>query len=150
MNEIKVDLKIIGIIHSPYITIDDVPRQGGEEIMEIEIFDEFVDGLKDIEGFSYIHVFYWLHKSKGYNLIVNTPWDTNPHGLFTTRSPRRPNPIGHSVVKVIKIKDNKLLVTGLDAIDGTPVIDIKSYIKKLDIRNDAVSGWTENVDLKFD
>jgi formylmethanofuran dehydrogenase subunit E len=147
MKKLKIDLRIIGTIHSPYKTIKEAPRQGTDDKIEIEIFKEFMDGLKDIEGFSYIHVFYWLHKSEGYNLIVNTPLDTIPHGLFTTRSPRRPNPIGHSVVKILKVKDNKLYVKGLDAIDGTPVIDIKSYIKKLDIRNDARSGWTENVDL---
>lgn len=150
MKTLKVDLKVIGIIHSPYKTTREAPRQGKEDTIEIEILDEYKAGLKDIEGFTHIHVFYWLHKSKDYNLVTNTPWDAEQHGVFTTRSPHRPNPIGHSVVKIEKIKDNKLYVKGLDAIDGTPVIDIKSYIKKLDIRNDAVSGWAENVDLKFD
>ena len=150
MKILKVDLKVIGIIHSSYKTTQEAPRQGTEDTIEIEILDEFKDGLKDIEGFSHVHVFYWLHKSKGYNLITNTPWDNEPHGVFTTRSPHRTNPIGHCVVKIVKIKDNKLYVKGLDAIDGTPVIDIKSYIKKLDMKKDAVSGWIENANLKFD
>ena len=143
MKTLKVDLKVIGIIHSPYKTTREAPRQGTNDISEIEIFDEFKDGLKDIAGFSHVHVFYWLHQLKGFTLITNTPWDTEPHGVFTTRSPHRPNPIGHSVIKITKIKENRLFVKGLDAIDGTPVLDIKPYIKKLDIKNDATPGWNE-------
>ena len=84
--------------------------------------------MKDIEGFTHIHIYYWLHKSKGYSLHVNTPWDDIPHGLFTTRSPHRPNPIGHTTVELVEQKDNILMVKGLDAIDGTPVLDIKPYV----------------------
>lgn len=147
MKKITVDLKIIGTIHSPWKTTDDIPFQGGNDISEIEIFEEYSDGLKDIQGFSHLHIFYWLHQSKGYRLTVNTPWDTRPHGLFTTRSPHRPNPIGHSVVELINAKHNKLQVKGLDAINGTPVIDIKPYVKKLDLKKDVLSGWTEHTNL---
>lgn len=79
---------------------------------------------------------------------MNTPWDDIPHGLFTTRSPHRPNPIAHSIAKLIERKDNILKVKGLDAIDGAPVLDIKPYVKKFDIRDRAVSGWLEKTDLK--
>jgi tRNA-Thr(GGU) m(6)t(6)A37 methyltransferase TsaA len=150
MKQISDKLEVIGIIHSPYKTTDDVPRKCRKEISEIEIHKDYEQGLKDIEGFSHIHVFYWLHKSKGYSLMVNTPWDDTPHGLFTTRSPRRPNPIGYTTVELIEQNNNILRVKGLDAIDNTPVIDIKPYVKKMDAKNNAISGWIEKTDLKLD
>lgn len=146
----SVDLKIIGVVHSPYKTTADAPFQGNDKISKIEISKEYEGGLKDIEGFTHLHVFYWLHKSKGFSLIVTTPWDTISHGLFTTRSPHRPNPIGHAVVELVEQKDNILSVRGLDAIEGTPVIDIKPYIKKLDVKTDAISGWIEKTNLERD
>ena len=146
----SVDLKIIGVVHSPYKTTADAPFQGNDKISKIEISKEYEGGLKDIEGFTHLHVFYWLHKSKGFSLLVTTPWDTISHGLFTTRSPHRPNPIGHAVVELVEQKDNILSVRGLDAIEGTPVIDIKPYIKKLDVKTDAISGWIEKTNLERD
>ena len=146
----SVDLKIIGVVHSPYKTTADAPFQGNDKISKIEISKEYEGGLKDIEGFTHLHVFYWLHKSKGFSLIVTTPWDTMSHGLFTTRSPHRPNPIGHAVVELVEQKDNILSVRGLDAIEGTPVMDIKPYIKKLDVKTDAISGWIEKTNLEKD
>jgi len=142
-----VDLKIIGIVHSPYKTTTNAPRQGNNKISKIEIQEEYLQGLKDLVDFTHIHVLYWLHESKGFSLIVNTPWDTSPHGLFTTRSPHRPNPIGHAIVELVKQKGNILSVKGLDAIEGTPVIDIKPYVKKLDAKIDAISGWIEKTNL---
>jgi len=147
MDKISTKLEIIGIAYSLYKTTSEAPRQGREDTSIIEIADEFIDGLKDIEDFSHLHIIYWLHKSKGYELIVHTPWDTIPHGLFTTRSPRRPHPIGHGVVELINRKENKLYVKGLDAIEGTAVIDIKPYVKKLDIRENAYAGWIEKTGL---
>ena len=146
----SVDLKIIGVVHSPYKTTADAPFQGNDKISKIEISKEYEGGLKDIEGFTHLHVFYWLHKSKGFSLLVTTPWDATSHGLFTTRSPHRPNPIGHAVVELVEQKDNILSVRGLDAIEGTPVIDIKPYVKKLDAKTDAVSGWIEKTNLERD
>ena len=150
MTQMSVDLKIIGVVHSPYKTTADAPFQGNDKISKIEISKEYEGGLKDIEGFTHLHVFYWLHKSKGFSLIVTTPWDAISHGLFTTRSPHRPNPIGHAVVELVEQKDNILSVRGLDAIEGTPVIDIKPYVKKLDAKTDAVSGWIEKTNLERD
>jgi tRNA-Thr(GGU) m(6)t(6)A37 methyltransferase TsaA len=144
------DIKIIGFVHSPYKTTADAPFQGNDKISKIEISKEYEGGLKDIEGFTHLHVLYWLHKSKGFSLLVTTPWDTISHGLFTTRSPHRPNPIGHAVVELVEQKDNILSVRGLDAIDGTPVMDIKPYIKKLDVKTDVISGWIEKTDLEGD
>ncbi|MFZ2071277.1 MAG: tRNA (N6-threonylcarbamoyladenosine(37)-N6)-methyltransferase TrmO [Halobacteriota archaeon] len=124
----------IGVIHSQYKTPEECPRQTcqSEQISEIEVFAEYTGGLKDIEGFSHIIILYWLHKSKGYSLLVRTPWDTELHGLFTTRSPHRPNPIGISIVRLLERKGNILRVKGIDAIDGTPLIDIKPYVPEFD------------------
>jgi len=150
MKAIPVELKVIGKIHSKYKTTNQAPRQGNDEISKIEIYEEFAEGLTDIEGFSHLHIFYWLDRSQGYNLMVQSPWDTTPHGLFTTRSPHRPNPLAFTIVELIQRKDNILTVKGLDAIDNTPVIDIKPYVKKIDVKQDAVSGWLERKYLKND
>jgi tRNA-Thr(GGU) m(6)t(6)A37 methyltransferase TsaA len=147
MKIISFNLKIIGIIHSPYKKASDVPRGHRKDLSEIEIYDEYQQGLKDIDGFSHIHIYYWLHKSKKFSLNVKTPWDEIPHGLFATRSPNRPNPIAHTIVKLIKKDKNILIVKDLDAIDGTPLIDIKPYIKKSDIKKESVSGWLEKTEL---
>jgi len=149
MKKINVDLKVVGIVHSQYKNRSEAPRQGLDEIVEIEIFKDFEKGLTDIEDFSHLHLFYWLHLSDGYNLMVQTPWEEKKHGVFVTRSPHHPNPIGYSVVKLLKRKENILKIKGLDAIEGTPVIDIKPYIKKIDCKTDANSGWSEKIDFKF-
>ena len=147
LKKISVDIRVIGVVHSPYKAAADVPLGHKDWISDIEIFQEYFEGLKDIEEFSHLNLFYWLHKSKGYSLTVNPPMDTKPHSLFTTRSPHRPNPIGYSVVELIEKKDNILKVKGLDAIEGTPVIDIKPYIKKSDSKPNAISGWLEKKNL---
>jgi tRNA-Thr(GGU) m(6)t(6)A37 methyltransferase TsaA len=141
----SLELKPIGIIHSPYKNTGAAPYQGykSEEISQIEIFEEFEEGLKDIEGFSHIVVIYWFHKSRGYHLLVKTPWDDNLHGLFTTRSPHRPCPLGLTVVELIAREKNILKVKGLDAIDGTPLLDIKPYIPSIDERSVVKPGWLE-------
>lgn len=148
METIPVDLKIIGVVHSPYKTTEEAPFQGTKEISEIEIHREYEKGLQDINGFTHLHVFYWLHESNRFSLLANTPWDTTPHGLFTTRSPHRPNPLGHAVVELLGRNNNILKVKGLDAIEGTPVLDIKPYVKTLDVKNEAVSGWIEHTKLE--
>jgi tRNA-Thr(GGU) m(6)t(6)A37 methyltransferase TsaA len=135
-----MNLNAVGIIHSRYKKLEDAPRQGGG-FSEIEIYKEYQEGLKDIETFSHIHVIYWLHESRGFTLSVNTPWDPKPHGLFATRSSHRPSPIGYSVVRLLERKGNVLRVRGLDAIEGTKVIDIKPYIPEIDLKNGANSGW---------
>ncbi|MBN2042415.1 MAG: tRNA (N6-threonylcarbamoyladenosine(37)-N6)-methyltransferase TrmO [Candidatus Aenigmarchaeota archaeon] len=132
-------LKPIGVIHSPYKSLSEAPFQG-KGISRIEIFQDYLEGLKDIETFSHLHVFYWMDKSEGFSLSVKTPWDPDSHGLFSTRTPNRPNPIGYSVAMLVRREGNVLVVEGLDAIEGTPVIDIKPYVPKID-RKGANSGW---------
>ena len=138
-------VKPIGIIHSPYRDGVQAPHQGcgRKETCQVELFKEFEEGLKDIEGFSHIILIYYLHKSKGYHLLVRTHWDTKIHGLFTSRSPNRPCPLGLSVVELIARKENILEVKGLDAIDGTPLLDIKPYFSSIDGKADVKIGWFE-------
>jgi len=148
MNNSISSLTPIGHVHSIYRTIGEAPRQGTNEHATIEIFPDFEQGLQDIEEFSHLYIVYWLHQSSGYTLIVQPPWQTGRHGLFTTRSPHRPNPLGLSVVQLVKRTQNILEVTNLDAIEGTPVLDIKPYIKRLDCHPDSTDGWAENLESK--
>lgn len=136
-------LKPIGIIHSSYKGREEAPSQGRHEIREVEVFPQYEDGLEDIQGFSHLHILYWLHDSVGYSLSVKTPWNGSPHGLFATRTPHRPNPIGYSVVELMSRAANVLTVRGLDAVEGTPVIDIKPYIERIDSKPEARGGWLE-------
>ena len=144
--EHSLELKPIGIIHSPYKSREEAPYQGCErdEICQVELFKEFEEGLKDIEGFSHITLIYYFHKSRGYHLLVKTPWDVKLHGLFTTRSPNRPCPLGLSVVELVAREKNILKVKGLDAIDGTPLLDIKPYIPSIDEKVQVEIGWLKD------
>jgi len=141
----SLKLKPIGTIHSPYKHRREAPYQGNrsEEISQIELFKEFEEGLKDIEGFSHIIVIYWFHESQGYSLLVKTPWDDTLHGLFTTRSPYRPSPLGLTVAELIDRQKNILTVKGLDALDGTPLLDIKPYVVPIDEKAGVKAGWFE-------
>jgi tRNA-Thr(GGU) m(6)t(6)A37 methyltransferase TsaA len=141
----SLELKPIGIIHSPYHTREEAPHQGYErqEISRVELFKEFEEGLKDIEKFSHIILIYWFHKSEGYSLTVRTPWDTSPRGLFATRSPNRPCPLGLCVAELLARERKILTVRGLDALDGTPLLDIKPYSPAIDARPGATAGWRE-------
>ncbi|MHA1130483.1 MAG: tRNA (N6-threonylcarbamoyladenosine(37)-N6)-methyltransferase TrmO [Candidatus Helarchaeota archaeon] len=142
-----INMKPIGIIHSPYKNRSQAPFQGiySKEQFELEIFKEFTDGLMDIERFSHIILLYYAHKSGSFHLRTTTPWDTIPHGIFTTCSPHRPNFILLSIVPLIERKsDTILLVTQLDALDGTPILDIKPYIPDLHVQADVQTGWMEN------
>jgi tRNA-Thr(GGU) m(6)t(6)A37 methyltransferase TsaA len=141
----SLELTPIGIIHSPYKNRREAPYQSykSEEISQIEVFNEFEEGLKGIEGFSHIIVIYWFHNSQGYHLLVKTPWDDNLHGLFATRSSQRPCPLGLTVVELLARENNILKVKGLDAIDDTPLLDIKPYISLIDERSVVKPGWLE-------
>jgi formylmethanofuran dehydrogenase subunit E len=145
--EEKMNLKSIGIIHSPYKNRKECPSQGREEICWIEVSDQFLEGLKDIDGFSHLILCYWLHCSKGYSLLVKTPWESELHGLFATRSPNRPNALGFSVVELIERDGNSLKVKGLDALEGTPLLDIKPYLPEMDAKPNARIGWVKGTDF---
>ncbi len=142
-------IKTIGIVHSSYKSREKSLKQDNTKLSEIEILNEFVEGLKDIETFSHLHIYYFLHKSSSYSLLTMTPWDNIKHGVFATRSPNRPSPIAHTIVKLIERENNVLKVEGLDAIEGTPVLDIKPYILSLDSRLFATDGWFGKRKLPF-
>jgi len=142
--EKKIQFNPIGIIHSPFKQIVGTPIQtvfSNDGEGAIEIFPRFKEGLKDLEGFSHIIVIYHFHKSKGYRLLCRPFLDDVERGLFATRAPRRPNPIGLSVVKLKQIRNTTLSVSSLDILDGTPLIDIKPYIPHFDSPKTLKVGW---------
>jgi len=142
-----MQLKPIGIIHSPYINRKESPPQGREEICWIEVSEQYAEGLKDIDGFSHLILLYWFHQGKGYTLLVKTPWSPELHGLFSTRSPDRPNSLGFAVAELIERKGNKLKVKGLDALEGSPLLDIKPYLPEIDSKTSVRVGWVKETDF---
>ena len=145
----NIELESIGTIHTEFTEIEGMPIQptGAKEIKgTIEIKEKFLDGLKDLEDFSHIHLIYLLHKVEGYKLEVKPFMDKKTHGVFATRSPKRPNRIGMSVVKVNKVEGNIVHVENVDILDGTPLLDIKPYVPQLyeDTIDELKIGWFEN------
>ncbi len=139
--------KPIGIIYSPFKEAAGTPIQpsqsdGAEG--RVELFEEFLPGLEDIDGFSHIILLYHFHLSRGFNLKVVPFLDDQKHGLFATRTPNRPNPIGLSVVRLGRIEKNTIYVKDIDIIDKTPLLDIKPYVHSFDGRDDVKIGWLEN------
>ncbi|MEA2053994.1 MAG: tRNA (N6-threonylcarbamoyladenosine(37)-N6)-methyltransferase TrmO [Candidatus Thermoplasmatota archaeon] len=144
MDEIK--FRPIGIIHTPFkkpkgIPIQPAVAKGIEG--QVEVFPEYAEGLEDIEGFSHIFLVYPFHLSKGYHLKVKPYMDDEERGIFATRAPSRPNPIGLSVVRLIRIEGNILYIQDVDIVDGTPLIDIKPYVPEFDARKVKKIGWLE-------
>lgn len=139
-------MRPIGIIHSPFTEQAGIPIQASrsQAIGQIEVFPEFAEGLQDIEGFSHIIMLYVFHRSEDYELRVMPFLDNQLRGLFATRHPSRPNPIGLSVVKLLARRDNILEVQGVDVFDGTPLLDIKPYMPDFDQRTGVKTGWYEN------
>ena len=141
-----IELKPIGIIHTPFTTLEGMPIQpagaagiGGT----VELFDEYHAGLKDLDGFSHIILLYHFHRSHGFKLHVVPFLDTKPRGLFATRAPKRPNPIGISVVQLDKIETGVLYINNVDIVDGTPLLDIKPYVQEFDSPQDIRTGWLD-------
>lgn len=136
----------IGIIHTPFNAIEEMPIQpAGAKGVDgtIEIFDPFRDGLKDLDGFSHIYLLYHFHLNDDYKLDVIPFLDKTPRGVFSTRAPRRPNPIGLSVVELARVEGSVLHVRNIDVLDGTPLVDIKPYVPKFDAQQDVRTGWIE-------
>lgn len=142
--------KPIGVVHSPFKKKEDIdsekfadsggfdPAQG-----ELEIFQEFEKGLKDIDGFSHLIVLFVFHKSEGYRLHTKPLLDDTLRGIFSTRSPHRPNPVGMTVVEVLERKGNRIKVSGIDMIEGTPILDIKPYTSR-DQKAAIKLGWLKS------
>ncbi|HAF28274.1 MAG TPA: tRNA (N6-threonylcarbamoyladenosine(37)-N6)-methyltransferase TrmO [Bacteroidales bacterium] len=142
----------IGIIKTPFKKKEGMPIQptGAPGVKgEIEIYDEFKDGLKDLDGFSHIILIYHLHQSVGFQLNVKPFMDDQLRGVFSTRAPKRPNPIGLSVVKLTKIENNILHIENIDVLDGTPLIDIKPFIPDVDSPKADRLGWLDGKSNKM-
>jgi tRNA-Thr(GGU) m(6)t(6)A37 methyltransferase TsaA len=136
----------IGIIHSPFKGRDGTPIQpiGGKGIKaEVKVFPEYLEGLQDLEGFSHIILLYHCHLSKDYRLKVKPFLDDVERGLFATRAPARPNPIGLSVVRLIQVERASLSIQDIDIIDKTPLLDIKPFVPDFDLRKVVRTGWLE-------
>ena len=152
----RLTLEPVGIIHSEHREHAQTPIQpvcaqgsGGR----VEIFPRFAEALDDIEGFSHLHLIYWLHRAgevvssvAGPSPLKVIPYlDDVPRGVFATRAPVRPNPLGLSLVRLLERRGNVLVVEDLDVLDGTPLLDIKPYVEKFDLRLDTRGGWTDRV-----
>jgi len=138
-----IEMQPIGIVRSPYNDTHQIPKGRGaqhEAIGVLEIEAEFEAGLRDIEGFSHLYVLWVFDRSEGYDLVGQPPTATRPHGVFATRSPRRPNPIGLTVVQVIGREGRQVHVRGVDMLDGTPILDIKPYMSSIPEKN-LRRGW---------
>jgi len=142
----KISYRPIGVIHSPFTTIEGMPIQptGAAGIRgAVEVFPEFAEGLKDLEGFSHIILLYHFHRVQGAKLVVTPFMDSQPRGVFATRAPKRPNPIGLSVVKLLRIEQNVLHIENVDILDGTPLLDIKPHVPEFDQPRVDHVGWME-------
>jgi len=141
-----IKYKPIGIIHSPFKEVKGMPIQptAAKGIKgSVEIFLEYAEGLKDIEGFSHIILIFHFHLSGKASLKVKPFMDNQPRGLFATRAPSRPNPIGLSIVRLVNVEERTLHIKDVDIVDGTPLLDIKPYVAGFDSREDIKIGWLE-------
>lgn len=144
----------IGVVHSPYKEVEEIPRCAGEKLKEVarvEVFPQYAEGLKDVEGFSHLMLLAHLHKARRDMLTVHPPMDRSgeARGVFATRSPMRPNHIAVSVVELERLEGRTLVVRGIDLLDGTPLIDIKPYML-YDIRKELKVGWLEGIAISQD
>ena len=136
----------IGVVRSPYTETSQIPKGPGAEHHAdgvLEILPEYEQGLMDIEGFSHLFVLWVFDRADGSSLIATPPWDNRPHGVFATRSPQRPNPIGLTAVALLRREGTRLLVRGVDMLDATPILDIKPYLSSVpdaELRRGWLSG----------
>ena len=139
------ELKAIGVIRTPFKDKKEIPCQGyrAEVVGEVEVFPEFEEALKDIEGFSHVYLIYYFHENTGYEPLVRPFLDERERGVFATRYYNRPNHIGISVVRLTGVEGNVLEVAQVDMLDGTPLLDIKPYVPRFDHREDVRIGWLE-------
>ncbi len=134
----------IGLVHTPFKEIEGMPIQptGATGVQgTIEILPDFVEGLQDIEGFSHIILLYHFHRVEAASLTVPPFLDSRPHGVFATRAPKRPNPIGLSIVRLLRREENILHVENIDLLDETPLLDIKPYVPEFDQQPVERVGW---------
>ena len=152
----RLELEAIGVIHSEHHVAKQTPIQpvcAEGSPGRVEVFPQYAEGLDDVEGFSHLHLIYWLHRAGDIASAVAGPsrlkvvpfLDDVPRGVFATRAPVRPNPLGLSIVRLVARRGADLLVEDLDVLDGTPLFDIKPYVERFDLRVGTRGGWTEKV-----
>jgi len=140
----------IGYVRSPYTRTHDIPKGfGAKHDAEgiLEILPQFAAGLTDVEGFSHLFVLWVFDRSEGFELVGTPPIDDRPHGVFATRSPRRPNPIGLTVVELLRRESSSLHVRGLDMLDGTPILDLKPYLSSIPTET-LRRGWLDEAEAR--
>ena len=143
-------IRAIGTVHAPYTDTRQIPKGcGAQHNAEgvLELLPEFEEGLKDIEGFSHLFIIWVFDRATGYDLVGAPPTDSRPHGVFATRSPRRPNPIGLTVVELLRREGRRLYVHGVDMLDGTPILDIKPYLSSVPAER-LRRGWLAEVEAR--
>ncbi len=142
----NIEYTQIGIIHSPFIELKDMPIQpsGAEGVKgTVEVFEAFRPGLADLEGFSHIILLYHFHRNRPAELLIVPFMDSQPRGLFATRAPNRPNPIGLSVVQLDRIEQGVLYIQNVDILEDTPLLDIKPYVPEFGDQVEIRTGWLE-------
>jgi len=149
MSEYVITYKPIGVIRSEHLAVEETPIQpvyakGCRG--RAEVFAEFADGLRDLEGFSHVYLIYHFHRAGPARLMVKPFLQDVERGVFATRAPCRPNAIGLSVVELVRREGNVLHLDGVDILDGTPLLDIKPYTAKFDLFETARNGWQDDVD----
>ena len=138
--------KAIGVLRTPYKDKEGVPIQGAfdsDSLGTAEVFKDYAAGLQDIEGFSHLILLYLFHRSEGYDLICRPYMEDEEHGVFAMRAPKRPNPIGLSVVRLLRREGAVLQLSEMDMLDKTPLLDIKPYIPPFDHRKNVRLGWMD-------
>jgi len=142
-----IELFPIGIIHSPFREKEGMPLQPirSQEAGVLEVFPDYEQGLQDIEGFSHLILLYHFHQEPQTRMLVKSYLEDSIHGVFATRSPKRPNHLGISTVELVQREGNLLRVFGIDVLDQTPLLDIKPYIPRIDDRAGARSGWLQHL-----
>ena len=142
----KFAVSPIGRIETPFKRITDCPRNPRQiipaPVCSVTVFPDYVDGLRDLDGFSHLILLYWLDSAPRQSMVFQPPFASEPRGVFATRTPGRPNPIGLAVVAFDGFAaPDRLTVRNLDCVDGTPLIDIKPYLSTIDAEPTASLGW---------
>ena len=146
----RFSMRAVGVVRSPYSETTQIPKGPGAEHRAegtLEILPEFEAGLLDIEGFSHLFVVWVFDRAGGPELVGAPPTDDRPHGVFASRSPRRPNPIGLTVVELLGRDGPRLRVRGVDMLDGTPVLDIKPYLSSVPVEK-LRRGWLAEAEAR--
>lgn len=143
-------MRAVGFARTPFRDTSEIPKgPGAQHTAEgvLEILPEFAAGLQDIEGFSHLYVLWAFDRSEGFALVGTPPLDDRPHGVFATRSPRRPNPLGLTVVGLLRREDNRLHVRGVDMLDGSPILDLKPYLSSIP-EPELRRGWLAEAEAR--